>query len=62
VALDILAGGPLTGAAMNPARWLGPTIIQGTYANTAVYLIGPIVGGMLAALIWTLVLLERRTG
>jgi MIP family channel proteins len=62
VALDILAGGPLTGAAMNPARWLGPAIIQGTYANIAVYLIGPVVGGVLAALIWTLVLLERRTG
>jgi MIP family channel proteins len=61
VALDILAGGPLTGAAMNPARWLGPAIIQGTYANAAVYLIGPVLGGVLAALIWTLVLLERRT-
>jgi MIP family channel proteins len=53
VALDILAGGPLTGAAMNPARWLGPAIIQGTYANIAVYLIGPVVGGVLAALIRT---------
>jgi MIP family channel proteins len=61
VALDILAGGPLTGAAMNPARWLGPAIIQGTFANAAVYLIGPVVGGVLAALMWTLVLLERRT-
>jgi aquaporin TIP len=62
VAVDILAGGPLTGAAMNPARWLGPAIIQGTYADTAVFLIGPVVGGVIAALVWSFVLLERRTG
>jgi MIP family channel proteins len=62
VAVDILAGGPLTGAAMNPARWLGPAIIQGTYADTAVYLIGPVIGGVIAALVWSFVLLERRTG
>jgi aquaporin TIP len=61
VALDILAGGPLTGAAMNPARWLGPAIIQGAYADTAVYLIGPVAGGLIAALVWSFVLLERRT-
>jgi MIP family channel proteins len=61
VALDILAGGPLTGASMNPARWLGPAIIQGTYADTAVFLIGPVAGGLIAALVWVFVLLERRT-
>jgi MIP family channel proteins len=60
VALDILAGGPLTGAAMNPARWLGPAIVQGAFPNPAVYLVGPILGGVLAALVWSFVLLERR--
>jgi len=62
VALDILAGGPLTAAAMNPARWLGPAIIQGAYPDTAVYLVGPVIGGVIAALVWSFALLERRTG
>jgi aquaporin TIP len=62
VALDILAGGPLTGAAMNPARWLGPAIAQGAFPNPAVYLVGPVIGGVIAALVWSFALLERRTG
>jgi MIP family channel proteins len=62
VALDILAGGPLTGAAMNPARWLGPAIIQGAFPDPSVYLVGPVIGGVIAALVWSLVLLERRKG
>jgi aquaporin TIP len=61
VALDILAGGPLTGAAMNPARWLGPAIIQGAFPDPSVYLVGPVIGGVIAALLWSFVLLERRT-
>lgn len=50
VAADILVGGPLTGAAMNPARWLGPAIAAGYFTNWYVYLIGPFVGGALAGL------------
>jgi aquaporin TIP len=62
VALDILAGGPLTGAAMNPARWLGPAIAQGAFPAPSVYLLGPVIGGVIAALVWSFVLLERRRG
>lgn len=50
VAADILIGGPLTGAAMNPARWLGPAVASGSFANWFVYLIGPLAGGALAGL------------
>lgn len=50
VAADILIGGPLTGAAMNPARWLGPAIAAGFFDNWSVYLIGPLGGGALAGL------------
>jgi aquaporin TIP len=58
VALDILAGGPLTGAAMNPARWLGPAIVAGDLGGmaAAVYLIGPLLGGLFGGLLYTKVI------
>jgi aquaporin Z len=49
VAADILVGGPITGAAMNPARWL-TAVAAGFYDNWYVYFIGPVVGGALAGL------------
>jgi len=54
VTLDILAGGSLTGAAMNPARWFGPALLvnfQGGhgFVNWPVYLIGPLLGATLAS-------------
>jgi MIP family channel proteins len=56
---DILVGGPLTGAAMNPARAFGPALVAGAWVGQLVYWIGPIVGGILAALLWEYVLLPR---
>ena len=56
---DILVGGPLTGAAMNPARAFGPALVAGAWVGHLVYWIGPIAGGILAALIWEYVLLPR---
>jgi MIP family channel proteins len=50
IAADILAGGPLTGAAMNPARAFGPALAGGYWDDQLVYWIGPIIGGALAAL------------
>jgi len=52
VALDILFGGPLTGAAMNPARTFGPALASGHWNNHFVYWIGPLLGGALAGLIY----------
>jgi MIP family channel proteins len=56
---DILVGGPLTGAAMNPARAFGPAVVSGEWVGQLVYWIGPIAGSILAALLWEFVLLPR---
>jgi MIP family channel proteins len=58
VAADILVGGPLTGAAMNPARWFGPAVAAGAYADWYVWWIGPAIGAVVAALIYRSTLAE----
>jgi len=57
---DILVGGPLTGAAMNPARAFGPALVAGQWVAHGVYWVGPIVGGLVAAMLWEHVLLPKR--
>lgn len=44
--------GPLTGAGLNPARSLGPSLASGYISNLYVYLIGPIIGALLAGLLF----------
>jgi aquaporin TIP len=50
VTLDVLMGGPLTGAAMNPARAFGPELLGREWADAWVWYVGPLIGGALAAL------------
>ena len=52
VTLDILFGGPLTGAAMNPARVFGPAVAANFWKAHYVYWIGPLLGGAAAGLIY----------
>lgn len=59
ITLDTLVGGPFTGAAMNPARHLGPALLGGGGRDIAVYWIGPVSGAVVAALLYHH-LLEKR--
>lgn len=52
ITMDILAGGAISGAAMNPARAFGPAIIGGEWNAHWVYWAGPLVGAGLAALLY----------
>ncbi len=56
-----LLGIPITGASVNPARSLGPAVIFGVFADTTalsqlwLFWVAPIIGGLLAALVWRLI-------
>ncbi|HEX6628072.1 MAG TPA: aquaporin [Gemmatimonadaceae bacterium] len=59
VAADILAIGPLTGASMNPARSFGPAVASGVYEAQLLYWAAPIVGGLIAALLYEYLFMQR---
>jgi len=48
----ILFIGPLTGAGFNPARSLGPALASDSFSNLYVYMVGPVVGALLAGLLF----------
>jgi MIP family channel proteins len=52
VTMDVLMGGPMTGAAMNPARAFGPELLSRHWSDAWVWYVGPFVGGALAALVY----------
>jgi MIP family channel proteins len=58
ITLDILFGGPLTGAAMNPARVFGPAVAAGFWKDHYVYWLGPMIGGALGGIVYR-IFMER---
>jgi len=55
----ILMGGPLTGGALNPARWFGPAAVTGLWDNAAVWIVGPLLGAAVAAIAYRLFFLPE---
>lgn len=65
LAMDILFGGPLTGASMNPARTFGPAVVAHTLAGFDwsymwMYFAGPAVGGLVAGLLYRAFMLANN--
>jgi len=52
ITLDILFGGPLTGAGMNPDRVFGPAVAAGFWKAHYVYWLGPMLGGALGGFVY----------
>jgi len=59
---DILVGGPLTGAAMNPARHFGTALAAGFWENAHIYWIGPLIGAIVAAVVYNGAFLSEQDG
>jgi glycerol uptake facilitator protein len=60
--LIVMIGGPLTGGSFNPARFFGPALVSGTWDDAWLYLIAPVVGGVIAAMVYWNIFVEGRLG
>jgi aquaporin Z len=58
ITMDVLMGGPLTGAAMNPARALGPELVSNTWDDFWIWYVGPFAGAVIAAVAYELLYLR----
>lgn len=52
----VMVGGPLTGACFNPARWFGAALVSNEWGGTWPYLVGPLVGAIVAVVVWRFVI------
>lgn len=59
IAIGNMAGVAASGAAMNPIRWFGPAVIQQDFSNFWIWIVGPLVGGVIAALVYEMFLMDK---
>jgi aquaporin Z len=52
VAFFVFVEAPVSGTSLNPARTLGPAVVGGSYTGLWIYLLGPPLGAVLAALVY----------
>jgi len=58
ITIDVLFGGPFTGAAMNPSRAFGPQLVGDHWSHAWVWYAGPVAGAVVAALVYELLYLR----
>ena len=56
----VIVFGPATGAGLNPARWLGPAVASGRFDDFWIYIVGPMIGALAAALAYRFFILDPR--
>jgi MIP family channel proteins len=56
--LGVMTLGPLSGAGFNPARSFGPAIVGDEFSNFWIYIVGPLLGALLAAFTYKFVVLD----
>ncbi|OMO81798.1 Major intrinsic protein [Corchorus capsularis] len=59
VGANILAGGPFSGASMNPAVAFGPAVVGWSWANHWIYWAGPLVGGGIAGVLYEFIFISH---
>jgi MIP family channel proteins len=52
LAVGVFIAGPVTGGSVNPVRSLGPMLVAGDLTSMWLYILGPIIGGLLGALLY----------
>jgi aquaporin Z len=52
VAVEVWVGAPFTGTSLNPARSLGPALVDGRLSGLWIYWVGPLAASLPAAVVW----------
>ena len=60
--LIVFVAGPLTGASVNPARFFGPALVSSTWDDAWLYIIAPVIGGVLGAITYWYLFVETKLG
>jgi aquaporin NIP len=55
IGFDAMFGGPISGASMNPARSLGPALVSGDLHALWLYMVAPVIGASLGAVLYQFV-------
>ncbi|MGB3634553.1 MAG: MIP/aquaporin family protein [Rubrobacteraceae bacterium] len=61
LAVGVFIAGPITGGAVNPARAFGPMLVTWDFTSVWLYILGPIIGGVLAAFLYRLTMSEEAS-
>lgn len=59
VGLNVAAMSFISGGVFNPARAFGPAVVEGFQTSQWAYWVGPLVGGVAAALIFEYLFMDR---